>query len=130
MKTFTAYDKVGKYEVDLRPSLTEKGSLDLRAANKIYRELALKIIAHEFSPTLEEKKIYFDFFCNISTLSAKEIADYLRVATPQISRWRRDEKADISKAAWVAICSFFADYFINGKVTNPAFSRQEVVIRA
>lgn len=114
------YDKIGHYEIDMRPYLTEKGTLDLDKAHEAYKKIALKIIAEQPLPEKELRHEYFNFFCNISALRGKELAAYLNVQPGQISQWRRNKEKDISPISWLPIRIFFADLFENGRVTNKA----------
>lgn len=115
------YEKIGTYNVDFSKCLNANGSLKLDSIKEVYQKIALDIISNEIKPENTLRREYFNFFCNLSELKGRELAQYLDLADGQISQWRRDESKNISDLSWGQIRAFFGDLFKNKEITNPAF---------
>lgn len=115
------YEKVGSYTVDFSKCLNTNGTLNIETVKEVYQKIALEIITNEIKPNSPVRREYFNFFCNLSGLKGRELAQYLDLADGQISQWRRDDTKNISDLSWGQMRAFFGDLFKNKEITNPAF---------
>lgn len=125
--SFPVSSRVGKYSINFRNCIDSNGNLDMKEVISAQRKTAIDIILNEKEPTQPERREYVNFFCNISGMKGKKLAEMMHITTPQLSQWRRNESKDISNQSWAYICVFFGDLFKNdGKVTNPWFSQEKI----